>query len=418
MPSFQCSASAARATMSAISDGSKGALKQAKTRLRRASITWSGVAFGARRTIRTPGRRERTSSRIAASSSRSVSGAVIRTPKARRRSWRRASTSLARHLDRVAFEQRRGPQAPSAGPRRGRSSVCAPSATSLEKESILAPAMPGRRKGGTREEARLRGRSGGAGRPVAVPRGPPGARARARAGRPRAAGPREDGREALDHRLRRDRRDERDDRAGGRAGARGDRGGRQLLRRGPELRQRRGHARPRARAPPQGRVPRLQDPGADAGGGDAGARELAAEDAHRPLRPLPAPRGHEPEGRGDDPRPGRRHGGLRGGEEGGQGPLPRLLGALRRGGDRAPGRLRVRHDPLPGQLRHLARRQLRPAGAREGEGQGHGDPLPEGDGEGPVAGRRGEALRQVLVRAARHARGRPRWACASRCPTR
>ena len=56
MPSFQCSASAARATMSAISEASKGALKQAKTRLRRASITWSGVASGARRTIRTPGR--------------------------------------------------------------------------------------------------------------------------------------------------------------------------------------------------------------------------------------------------------------------------------------------------------------------------------------------------------------------------
>ena len=58
MPSFQCSASAARATMSAISDASKGALKQAKTRLRRASITCSGVACGARRTIRTPGRSE------------------------------------------------------------------------------------------------------------------------------------------------------------------------------------------------------------------------------------------------------------------------------------------------------------------------------------------------------------------------
>ena len=208
------------------------------------------------------------------------------------------------------------------------------------------------------------------------------------------------------------------DRAGVRAGAGRDRGGRQLLRRGPELRQRRGHAGAGARAPPQGRLPRLQDPGADPRGGDAGARELAAEDAHRPLRPLPAPRGHEPEGREDDPRPRRRHGGLRGGEEGGQGPLPRLLGALGRGGDRAPGRLRVRHDPLPGQLRHLARRRLRAAGAREGEGEGHGHPLPEGDGQGPVAGRRGEALRQVLVRAARHAARRPRWACASRCPTR
>ena len=106
----------------------------------------------------------------------------------------------------------------------------------------------------------------------------------------------------------------------------------------------------------------------------------------------------------DDPRPRRRHGGLRGGEEGGQGPLPGLLGALRGGGDRAHGRLRLRHDPLPGQLRHLARRRLRPAGAREGEGEGHGDPLPQGDGEGPVAGGRDEALRQVLVRAARHAR--------------
>ena len=56
MPSFQSPASRARATMSAISEASKGALKQAKTRLRSASITSSGVVCGARRTILTPGR--------------------------------------------------------------------------------------------------------------------------------------------------------------------------------------------------------------------------------------------------------------------------------------------------------------------------------------------------------------------------
>ena len=111
--------------------------------------------------------------------------------------------------------------------------------------------------------------------------------------------------------------------------------------------------------------------------------------------------------------PGGRDGGLRGGEEGGQGALPGLLRALRGGRDRAHGRSCLRHDPLPGQLRHVARRRLRAAGARQGEGEGDGDPLPQGDGQGPVAAR---APRRPTPSAGTSRSRSPRtrrWDCAS-----
>ena len=107
--------------------------------------------------------------------------------------------------------------APSAGPRRGRPSACAPSATSRSgREYSSAERIRG--GAGTREgpmkQAGLRGRRGGGRRgPVGLPRGAPGLEREKGPGGPRAASAREDGREALGHRLRRDRGDERDDRS-------------------------------------------------------------------------------------------------------------------------------------------------------------------------------------------------------------
>src|SRR5271165_2823693 len=90
------SATACKA-MSAISMGTKGAVKQTKTRARSAAMTSSGVLCGARTITFTPGRTERSSSRRARSSSTEVKGLVSTTSNDSRRMQRRASTSPAAH---------------------------------------------------------------------------------------------------------------------------------------------------------------------------------------------------------------------------------------------------------------------------------------------------------------------------------
>ena len=103
----------------------------------------------------------------------------------------------------------------------------------------------------------------------------------------------------------------------------------------------------------------------------------------------------------------------------GQSPLPRLLRPLRRGGNRPHSPPRLRHDPLPGQLRHVARGELRRAGAGGGAGEEDGHPGVEGDGEGPVARRAHSATRTRSAGTSRcRSRQTRRWACGSRSRTR
>ncbi len=61
---------------------------------------------------------------------------------------------------------------------------------------------------------------------------------------------------------------------------------------------------------------------------------------------------------------------------------------------------------------------LRPAGPREGAGEGHGHPVPEGARPGADREGRGEAVREVLVRSRSTSPRRRARRCASRCRTR
>ena len=81
----------------AISWVSKGGVKQAKTRARRAAMTLSGVLWCARTMHFRPGRMERISSSSARFSSMSLSALVMTTPKARMRRRFRASALPAEY---------------------------------------------------------------------------------------------------------------------------------------------------------------------------------------------------------------------------------------------------------------------------------------------------------------------------------
>ena len=93
--------------MSAISERSKGAVKQAKTLARRAAITSPGVLSGASAMARMPGRTRRASSANATSSSSGRVGArqddVVADPSQPTKGHQVAED----HVDRVALEQRR-----------------------------------------------------------------------------------------------------------------------------------------------------------------------------------------------------------------------------------------------------------------------------------------------------------------------
>ena len=92
------------------------------------------------------------------------------------------------------------------------------------------------------------------------------------------------------------------------------------------------------------------------------------------------------DGRREDLRAGRRPRDVRRREEGRQGPLPRILGALGRGGRwRSSSRFDFDTILFPTNFATVARGQLRAAGARRRAGEADGHPGAEGDGARAVA---------------------------------